>query len=55
MRLTFTGQEVIVIRYKERRIWNYKLTCEKIGSVVTTVAGVLLERCVMVEVSEIKI
>ena len=44
------GEEVIVIRYKDERIWSYRLVCEKPGTVVTTVNDTVLEKCVVIEV-----
>ena len=45
-----SGEEVIRIDYKDERIWSYRFTCEKGGTIVNILAGVPLEKCVMVEV-----
>ncbi|KAF6026286.1 hypothetical protein EB796_015406 [Bugula neritina] len=49
---SITGEEVIRLGYKEERIWSYRLTCEKSGTVVKSLGGVPLEKCVMVEAFE---
>ena len=41
---------MIRIDYKDERIWSYRFTCEKGGTIVNILAGVPLEKCVMVEV-----
>ncbi|XP_067940789.1 kyphoscoliosis peptidase-like isoform X2 [Watersipora subatra] len=47
-----TGEEVIRIGYKEEMIWSYRIICEKSGTIVTSLAGVPLDRCVMIEAYE---
>ena len=47
---SFVGEEVIRIGYKDERIWSYRLTCEKSGTIINSLAGVPLERWVLVEV-----